>query len=326
LVVDALPIPGRGPVSAPGSETGKGSRSGRGTGNGLRNGAKNGLRRAEGSFWRWPKISWVRLAKRTMVILGTIALVLILSALMIVGYIKLTNSDFFLVRPETINVTGLRRVTRGEALKAAGLDRPRNLLSIDASASMAALRSLPWVESAELTRYVPDGVSVAVTEYEPKALASLDNLYYIDGLGRPFKRLDPGENPNLSIVSGFEIDDLLSGGPLVLEGLGEVLRLMGLLAERGDEFRLANISEIHYDPDRGVTLFTLGGELEIKVGSGAFAEKLIRLGRVAAYLKLDDRLGDLEYLNLDCPPRVTGRFKKGRGRNARESTVAESRS
>jgi hypothetical protein len=84
------------------------------------------------------------------------------------------------------------------------------------------------------------------------------------------------------------------------------------LSGRTDEFRLANVSEVHYDPDRGVTLFIKGGELEVKVGSGAFAEKLIRLGRVAAYLKLSDRFGDLEYLNLDCPPRVTARLKKGR--------------
>jgi cell division protein FtsQ len=201
---------------------------------------------------------------------------------------------------------------------AAGLEKPLNLLAIDASASMAALGSLPWVESAELVRYFPDGVSVTVKEYDPRAIAALDNLYLIDEKGRPFKRLDPGENPPLPIVSGFAADDLLSGGPLVLDGVGEVLRLMELLAGRTDEFRLANVSEIHYDPDRGVTFFTRDGELEVKVGRGAFAEKLIRLGRVAAHLKLGGRLGDFGHLNLDSPPRVTGRLRKGLGRAAKE--------
>jgi cell division protein FtsQ len=168
------------------------------------------------------------------------------------------------------------------------------------------------VEKAELAKYWPDGVSVSVTEYEPKAVAALDGLYHIDGRGRPFKKLDPGESPALPIVSGLTADDLLSGGPLVQEGLAEVFRLVELLERRSDEFKLANISEIHYDQDRGMTLFTRDGGLEIKVGSGAFAEKLLRLGRVAAHLKLTGRLGDLEYLNLDCPPRVTGRFRAGR--------------
>ena len=275
------------------------------------------------SFWRMPKISLAHLFQRALVIFRTVVIVIILSFLMIIGYVRATNSDLFLVKPETINVIGLRRVTRGEALRAAGLDKPKKLFSFDASNSMAALKSLPWIKSADLTRYIPDGVTIEVEEYEPKALAAIGNIYYIDELGHPFKMLDPGENPNLTIVSGFEVDELLIGGPLVLDGVGQVLRLMELLAARTDEFRLANVSEINYDPDRGITLFLLGGEMEIKMGAGAFAEKLIRLGRVAARLKLDGRLGDLEYLNLDSPPRVIGRWKNGRGRSGAQVAGAE---
>jgi hypothetical protein len=202
-------------------------------------------------------------------------------------------------------------VGREEVVRAAGLDRPLNFLRIDSRAVVAGAESLPWVESASLNRYFPDGVSLEIVEYRPLALVALDQIHYLDGRGRPFKLLEPGENPDLPIVSGLAVDDLLSGSPLVQDGLEQVFRLIDLLAARTDEFRLPEIGEIHYDPDLGVSMITRDGRLEVDLGIGAFAEKLIRLGRAAAHLKLTGRFGDVGHLGLDCPPRITARPREG---------------
>jgi cell division protein FtsQ len=250
-----------------------------------------------------------RAVKLTLIGIGSFMVLVMVSAGMILGYLYLSKSDYLQARPESILVKGLGRLTKSEVLAAAGLDKPVNILTLNTSAALKSLTSHPWVDKAELSRSFPDSISLEVTEYRPKALVSLEHLYYIDDAGRAFKKLDPGENPDLPIISGFNIDVLMNSGPLFRENIGEIFRLMSILAQRTDEFNIANISEFHYDPDMGLTIFTRQGGFEVKAGFGAYTEKFARLGRVMTYLKAKDQLAGLFYLNLDCPPRVTVRYK-----------------
>jgi cell division protein FtsQ len=228
---------------------------------------------------------------------------------MFLGYVYLSKSDYFTVNPDAILVKGLARLSKAEVLQAAGLDKPVNIITLDTAAALRSLKSLPWVDKAQLSRSIPDSVSLEIVEYRPIAVASLEHLYYINEEGRPFKKLDPGENPNLPIINGFSVDDLMHSGPLVKEGIAEVHRLMTALSKRTDEFNIDNISEFYYDPDRGLTIYTRSGALEVKVGFGSYTEKFARLGRVMTYMKVKELLEGLVYINLDCPPRVMVRYK-----------------
>ncbi|MDR2421853.1 MAG: FtsQ-type POTRA domain-containing protein, partial [Deltaproteobacteria bacterium] len=198
-----------------------------------------------------------------------------LTAILLGGYLYFSKSDHFAVR--RLKITGLGRLTMEEAVKAAGLDRPVNNLAFKARAAADSLASLPWVEEAHVSRILPDGLLVEVTEYKPKALVSLDQLYYLDEKGRAFKKLDPGENPDLPIITGFSLDELISGGPLTKEGLNECFQLMDVLAERTDDFRLDSVSELNYDHDLGLTVFTRRSGLRLRVGFGSYGEKFRRL-------------------------------------------------
>ena len=113
------------------------------------------------------------------------------------------------------------------------------------------------------------------------------------------------------MVSGFSLDELLNGGPLVKRSVAEVFELMDILALRSDGFRLDNVSELRYDPDIGVTMFMKNGGLEVMVGFGPFGEKMRRLGRVTAALEEGGLAEGLIYLNLECVPRVTARYLPG---------------
>jgi cell division protein FtsQ len=247
----------------------------------------------------------------------------IISVLMVLGYMHFSKSDYLMARPETILVKGLLRLTKAEVLAAAGLDRPVNIITLNTSSALNSLTSHPWVNRAELSRSFPDSISLEIVEYKPQAIVNIEQLYYIDESGVAFKKLDPGENPDLPIISGFPIDDLMNRGPLFLEGIGQIFSLMGILSQRSDEFNINNISEIHFDPDRGLTLFSRRGGLEIKVGFGSYTEKFARLGRVMAYLKVKDQLAGLFYINLDCPPRVTVRYKPSLGPSRSQSQRPE---
>jgi cell division protein FtsQ len=243
-----------------------------------------------------------RAVKLTLMGLAGFVVLIILSALLVGGYLYLSKSDYFAVRH--LKIAGMSQLTRDQVLTATGLDRPVNNLTFDSQAAERSLGSLPWVEEAHISRTLPDGLLVEVMEYKPKALVSLDQLYYLDAKGRAFKKLDPGEKADLPIISGFSLDELVSGGPLVQTALSEVFQLMDILDQRTDEFRLDSISEFNYDHDLGLTVFTRRTGLKLRVGFGSYLEKFRRLGRVMAYLKVNGQAAGLNYIHLETPPRV----------------------
>ncbi len=244
--------------------------------------------------------------KMMLVMAATLAAVGLVTVILVAGYLYVSKSDYFSVKRVTIS--GINQIGREDILAAAGLDRPVNILTFDPDQAARELSALPWLAEARVTRRMPDAVAIEVTEHRPRLLVSLGRLYYLNDRGEPFKELAPGESPKLPIVTGFGEDDLLSPGPAVKAALTEVFWLTDTLAQRNDEFRLDNISEINYDLVRGLTLFTKNNGLEVKIGFGAYEEKFRRLGRVLAHLKLRGQYEGLVYLNLEASPRVTVRY------------------
>ncbi|MDR2460897.1 MAG: FtsQ-type POTRA domain-containing protein [Deltaproteobacteria bacterium] len=249
----------------------------------------------------------------SLIFIGVISAVIlaIVSGGCIWAYLYFTESDYFLIKNHDIK--GINRVSRQEILEATGLDRPVNLLTFDTVRATRSLKSLPWVEDATISRTPPpDGITIRVTEYKPRAIVNLEQLYYIDEKGRPFKSLAAGEIPDLPFISGFTLDALLEGGPMTQKAVLEIYELMDILAVRTDEWNIDNISEFRHDPDIGVTIFRRDIPLEIRVGPGPFTEKVLRLTRVMDWLKNNNRFEGLIFANLECVPRVIVRYEKGK--------------
>lgn len=243
------------------------------------------------------------------VILGGLVLVgvvVVLLAGLVAGYLYVSSSDYFSVKRVTI--TGINQISRDEILAITGLNQPVNILTFDPVVAKNDLSFLPWLAEVNVSRHMPDAVTIDVVEHRPKLLVSLGRLYYLSEDGEPFKELEAGENPGLPVLSGFGEDELLNAGSSVKRALGEVFWLVDTLKTRNDEFRLDNISEINYDMVRGFTLFTKNNAVEVKIGFGTYEEKFRRLGRVLAHLKLRGKYEGLVYLNLEASPRVTVRY------------------
>jgi len=252
-----------------------------------------------------------RSLRLALITLASVAALVVITGLLIAGYLYVSNSDYFAVKRVTI--AGINHTSREEIMAAAGLDRPANILTFDLDVAQAEISTLPWLAEVRLARQMPDTVAIEVREHSPKLLVNLGRLYYLNDLGEPFKELSPGENPRLPIVTGLNADDLLSPGPRLKAALNEVFWLVGSLSSRNDEFKIDNISEINYDLVRGLTLFTKNNRLEVKIGFGAYEEKFRRLGRVLAYLKQRGKYEGLVYLNLEASPRVTVRYDSRSG-------------
>ena len=225
-----------------------------------------------------------------------------LSTGLVFGYHYLVNSQYFMVRK--VVLTGINRVSRDQVLEQTGLDGPTNLLAVRLDEMAMKVRSLPWVSDVTITRQMPDTISIDVKERRPKTLINLGALYYVDETGKPFKRLDPKENPGLPIITGFSWEDFVKREEYTRKDVREVFSLLAVLAERNDRFRLDNISEVHFDAARGLTLFTRAENIQVKVGRGDYRVKMRRLGRVLAHLKIKGESEGLVYFNLESAPRV----------------------
>jgi len=95
-------------------------------------------------------------------------------------------SPFFTVR--TVEVTGVRELSRQAVLDAARVEVGRPLLRVDTDAVRSRVAALPRVSSAEVTREWPHGVRIGVTERQAAAVLRIGTRYQlVDRGGVPFQ-------------------------------------------------------------------------------------------------------------------------------------------
>jgi cell division protein FtsQ len=141
----------------------------------------------------------------------------------------------------------------------------------------------------------------------------LDGLYLADERGRVFKRATPGDGLDLPLVTGISREEY-EGRPGELEPvLAGALALAARWSERGLDGRVS-LSEIHVDPDWGVSVFAGDEGTEIRLGTGEIPAKLERLERVLAALAADGKRAERIHLdNRRLPSWVTVRLAGRRG-------------
>jgi cell division protein FtsQ len=108
-----------------------------------------------------------------------------------------------LLKPEQIELTGNRIVSRDAVLQQFARDRGRSVLSIPLDARRSALEELSWVESAGVQRILPNHLRVEITERTPIAfLRNGTELALIDAHGVILDR-PRGETLHFPIVTGL---------------------------------------------------------------------------------------------------------------------------
>jgi cell division protein FtsQ len=227
-----------------------------------------------------------------------------------------------LLRIRAIHFTGLVQLT-AEALDGLSpVHAGDHLLLSDTEAMAAALRRNPWVATVEVQRSVwPPALEVAVTERLAVALVDLAGLYLVDASGRVFKRAAPGDGLDLPVVTGLEREGFEQRRDEVQARLQGALALLERWRDAGLD-RRAPVSEIHVDPELGVTVEAGDEGTEIRLGQGDLPGKLERLGRVLTALEQDGRRGEVIHLDNRRHPdwvavRASGRSGAVDGRGPR---------
>ncbi len=236
--------------------------------------------------------------KATRVVGGLIVLSLV-GVVSVELYGFLTRSTF--LRLERIEVGHLKRLTRDEVVALAGVQAGDDMLALRLSRIGEQLAKNPWIEKVKVRRYFPHTLTIDIAEREPAAVVNMGYLYYLDTKGDIFKPLTEGDRLDYPVLTGFAEEDMARDPNGFREGLQRALELIGLLKE-GAALPLGDVSEIHYDKGFGFTIFTAQGGVPVRLGNGAFGDKLARLARI--YRDLQTQLTHLQYIDLDYSDKI----------------------
>ena len=205
------------------------------------------------------------------------------------------------LRLERIEVTSLKRLNRQEVVSLAGVKEGDAMLGISLQGIGEQIAKNPWVDQVKVRRYFPHTLTLEVAEREPVAVVNMGYLYYLDGKGDLFKPLTEGDRLDYPVLTGISEEDIAKDPSGSKAAFKATLDLMAQLKSRAD-FKLDDISEIHFDKGYGFTLFTATGGVPVKLGNGGFSEKLNRLARI--YKDLQPQMLALEYIDLDYGDKI----------------------
>jgi cell division protein FtsQ len=220
--------------------------------------------------WRWPQLDWSRIALS--------AAGLLVVAVMAVALGLLLNQPI-----QRVIVTGpLQRVS---ALDVEKVVRARlagvGLVTVDLDEISAAVRTLPWVQSAAVQRSWPRSLTVELVEQT--AVARWNGTGLVNARGELFiseARFVPPELPLLAGPTGTEA-----------EVTARYLAVQGELTESG--LRLVTLTL----DARGALEFTLDDGVVVRLGRAQVEQRFERFVHAAARL-VSQRAADIGYIDM----------------------------
>ena len=188
----------------------------------------------------------------------------------------LRRHSYFAVRE--VSVRNARHLSADDVRRAAGIEPGTSIWDVDRDAVADRLARLPWIRSARIRRDLPHRVVIDVREERAAAVLALDGggrrEFYLSARGRVIAPLSAGDRRDLPFVTGVDPEVATSDAlpPRVLR------RALALVRRAGG----MEVSEVHLDPIRGLTLMPVRPAIPIEIGWSGFETKLARARRVLA--------------------------------------------
>lgn len=202
----------------------------------------------------------------------------LLSALFIYAFSALLSASYFEIKE--ISVRGLKELTEKDVLVMAKVPLRSNILSVNTDAVARRISANPWIKNIYVGRELPNRLVLDVHERIPVALVKqAGDFYLMDVNGFVFKKLSRGDDVDLAIVTGVNIQDKAKSALLT-----EALKLLETLSATDQHEFLGTVSEIHVDEVFGLSILTDKG-LYLKLGRENFEGKMRQLHIVLADLE-----------------------------------------
>ena len=243
--------------------------------------------------------------------MGLLLAIAVLSSLFIYTYNVIISRPYFEIKE--ISVRGLKELTEKEVLASAEIRPSQNLLSINTDAVICRVAANQWVKNVYIGRELPNKLVLEVQERSPLALVKQGNDFYLmDGEGFVFKKLGKGDEVDLPILTGFNVQDKTKSSLFL-----STLNLLKTVSGSSQYAYLGTISEIHIDDVFGLSLIS-GTGLYLKLGMSGFESKLKKLTLVLADLEQRGMKNGYLCIDLSDESKVTvqrnnapGRIEKG---------------
>lgn len=225
--------------------------------------------RARGAVATRPRNSGGSSARKALIYLplvGKITLAVLVGLLLFAGYRAAAAASFFQAR--SVDVSGTSRVSADEIKTIVSRDVAQTgVWKADLAGISKQLQSLTWVRSAVVSRVLPDGIRVRITERTPRAVArtGAGRLVWVDDEGVKLGTVAPSDHLPAFFIRGWdesETDGARASNRARLQKYLELSREWGTanLSER--------ISEINLDDLRDVRVQLAGNDSQIEVRLG----------------------------------------------------------
>jgi cell division protein FtsQ len=203
-----------------------------------------------------------------------------------------------------IEISGEKRLSTQTILRWAHINQGDNLLAVNIFAARKRLLVHPWITSVEVSRQLPDKISISIKENQPLAVVDFGKKYILNTEGELFKIWEPADPSHLPRITGLTLADInLPGMPLgkPLDAVMEVLRL-GQQAAHMNLSRM--VKQIHVDRDIGLTLYGFNDIKAVKIGYENFQAKYQRLHRIMQHFKSSIHFSLLNVVDLKNLDRI----------------------
>ncbi|SEA22706.1 cell division protein FtsQ [Desulfuromusa kysingii] len=250
-------------------------------------------------------LNWRKLLRRTLRVGTTVfSAVLIIVGGFFVTQLLLT-SDLF--RIDQIRVQGNQRLSEEQIEALSDIEMGVNTFHLDLQLIGQKIEENPWVKEVQVQRIFPRQVVITLQEREPVAIVNLGYLYYLDSQGEIFKVLGAGDNLDFPIVTGFNQEKAQQHDAEYAQYLRQIVALLDDLKNR-QLFSIDQVSEIHHEAGGQLSIYTLAGGVEVKLGYTGHSKKLDRLEKI--YAQLQPKLQVLDYIDLNVNEKVIVRIER----------------
>jgi cell division protein FtsQ len=219
-------------------------------------------------------LTYVPLALR----IGVIAIIALIA---FVGYRAAASASFFQVR--TVETRGASRASVDDIKNAVRHDvSETGVWRADLQQLSSHLERLPWVRTAVVTRVLPDGIRVRITEREPKAVVrtAAGRFIWVDDDAVYLGEMSPTDQMPAFFLRGWNEEDSSTARAENRERVKKFLELQRDWSGQGVSER---VSEVNLLDLRDVRVQLAGDDSQIEVRLGS-QDQSARLGKALSVL------------------------------------------
>ncbi len=210
-----------------------------------------------------------------------IGVIAIIGLIAFVGYRAAASASFFQVR--TIETRGASRASVEDIKSVVRRDVGENgVWRADLQELSSHLERLPWVRTAVVTRVLPDGIRVRITERESRAVVrtSAGRFMWVDDDAVFLGEMAPTDQMPAFFLRGWNEDDSASAQG---ENRARVARFLELQRDWSAQGISERVSEVNLLDLRDVRVQLAGDDSQIEVRLGS-QDQNARLGKALAVL------------------------------------------